>query len=167
MWSIFDQSGTIRTPSVAPGLSSQGYPQPLWISFQATFRDSWSSFEDRFIMTFRLRADRFKDRFAAGDTNSTCVPSENCNIQISRTLSPGSITATTPLIVFPIRSWFAFIFFTCWESSSLPACIETQCVLKTWESVFPTQVQAIFDCCLPPLPSTLDPATERGPTSGN
>ena len=167
MWSIFDQIGALRMPSVAPGLSSQGYPQPLWISFQATFRDSWSSFGDRFIMVFRLRADRLKDRFAVGDTNSTCVPSENCSIQISRTFSPGSITATTPLIVFPIRSWFAFIFDTCWESSCLPECIEAQCVLKTWESGFPTQTQAIFDCCLHLLPSTLDPAIGRGPTSGN
>ena len=133
MWSIFDQSGAIRTPSVAPGLSSQGYPQALWISFQATFRASWSSFEDRFIMTFALRADRFNDRFADGDTNSTCVPSENCSIQISRTLSPGSITATTPLIVFPIKSRFTFIFHTFCESSCLPGYIEAQSVLKTWE----------------------------------
>jgi len=123
MWSIFDQTGTIRTPSVTPGLSSQGYPQSLWISFQATFRDNWSSFEHRLIMVFRLRAVRFKDRFADGDTNSTCVPSENCNIQISRTLSPGSVTATTPLIVLPIRSWFAFICHSFWESLPLPECI--------------------------------------------
>ena len=68
---------------MAPALSSQGYPQPLWISFQATVRASWNSFAGQFIMAFRLRADRFTDRFTDGDTTSKCISLENCSIQIS------------------------------------------------------------------------------------
>ena len=99
-WSNFDQFGAALMLTLASRFSSQGYPQLLWISFQATLSANWRSFCGLDFRPFRLLTVRRNPFLAPGDTNSTCVPSENCNIQISHMPPLESGVATTPLIVF-------------------------------------------------------------------
>jgi hypothetical protein len=109
MWLIFDQSETTLTMALAPKVFQQGYPQLLWISFQATFNASCKPSGGLEMTAFLVLALRLSRLLAIGETNSTWEPSENCSIQISRTSSPGWVTATTPVMVLPIRSSFALI----------------------------------------------------------
>ncbi len=69
--SIFDQSEAAPTKAQTPYPFSQGYPQLLWISFQATFNANCIPFAGLEIATFLLRVPRRKRRLAIGETNST------------------------------------------------------------------------------------------------
>jgi hypothetical protein len=85
----------------------------------AAFLPNLAGSDCRFMTRLWPPVDLIKRLRALGETNSTWLPSENCNIQILWGEFSSPCVATTPVIVFPTSSKSAFIILLLFQCLSL------------------------------------------------